>query len=163
MSYLFNYAVLGNETRPAGYHWFNFVSHAVNATLLYLLGLTIFRRRIASALVLALIWAVHPVLTESVTNVVGRADLLAGFGMFAGVLCYRRGVDRTGRWMWVWFAAATLTCAVGMFSKESAIVVPLVAVLYDLCIPPPAREGPGFWATERWPYRVFCISQCGLN
>src|SRR5438874_3211658 len=75
LSYLFNYAVLGNGVRPAGYHWINYALHAVNASLLYLLGLGIFRRKVAPALALAMIWALHPVLTESVTNIVGRADL----------------------------------------------------------------------------------------
>src|SRR2546430_110887 len=84
---------------------------------------------------LAAIWAVHPVLTESVTNVVGRADLLAGLGMLAALLCYRRGLERTGSEMWAWYTVAALACAVGMFSKESAIIIPLVALLYDLCFP----------------------------
>jgi hypothetical protein len=126
MSYLFNYAVLGNQDRPAGYHVVNFALHAINASLLYLLGLAIFGRKVAPALILALIWAVHPVLTESVTNVVGRADLLAGLGMLGALLCYRQG----------WYAAAAIACAGGMFSKESAIVIPLVVIVYDLCFPP---------------------------
>ncbi len=130
LSYLFNYTVLGNQDHPAGYHAVNFTLHALNASLLYLLALAIFGRRVATALIVALLWAVHPVLTESVTNVVGRADLLAAFGMLAALLCYRRG----------WYAAAAAACAVGMFSKESAVVIPLVALVYDLCFPG-ARSG----------------------
>src|SRR5437868_11793088 len=38
-SYLFNYAILGNGTHPAGYHWINFGLHAVNIALVYALGL----------------------------------------------------------------------------------------------------------------------------
>ena len=33
LSYLFNYAVLGNGGRPAGYHWFNLAVHIVNVWL----------------------------------------------------------------------------------------------------------------------------------
>jgi hypothetical protein len=36
----------------------------------------------------AALWAVHPVLTESVTNIVGRADLLAAIALLSGLLIY---------------------------------------------------------------------------
>ena len=41
-SYLLNYAVFGNGTHPAGYHWVNLALHAVNVSLVYLLGLLVF-------------------------------------------------------------------------------------------------------------------------
>jgi hypothetical protein len=135
LSYLFNYAVLGNQDRPAGYHLVNLALHAINASLLYLLGLAIFGRRVSPALMVALIWALHPVLTESVTNVVGRADLLAGLGMLSALLCYRCG----------WYPAAAIACTVGMFSKESAIIIPLVVIAYDLCFPPMVTLGKRIW------------------
>ena len=43
LSYLLNYAVLGNCPHPAGYHWVNFALHAVNIALVYLLGLLLFQ------------------------------------------------------------------------------------------------------------------------
>ena len=145
LSYLINYSVLGNQDRPEGYHLVNYALHALNASLLYLLGLAIFGRRVAPSLALAILWAVHPVLTESVTNVVGRADLLAGFGTLAGILCYQRGLSSQGRHMWSWFLAAAMASAVGMFSKESGIVTPLIAVLFDLCFPPAAERRNRLW------------------
>src|ERR1035437_5292748 len=90
-SYLWNYATFGNGPHPAGYHWVNFALHAVNIALVYLLGLLVFQQtklKERFAFALAAVWAVHPVLTESVTNIVGRADLLAGFGVLAGSLCH---------------------------------------------------------------------------
>jgi hypothetical protein len=41
-SYLLNYAVFGNGTHPAGYHWVNLALHAVNVSLVYLLGILVF-------------------------------------------------------------------------------------------------------------------------
>ena len=43
LSYLFNYAILGNGVAPAGYHWVNFALHAANIALVYLLGLLLSR------------------------------------------------------------------------------------------------------------------------
>ena len=44
-SYLLNYAVFGNGTHPAGYHWVNLALHGVNVSLVYLLGLLVFGAR----------------------------------------------------------------------------------------------------------------------
>src|SRR5665647_486204 len=94
-SYMFNYSVLGNGANPSGYHWLNFTLHAVNIGLVYLLGLLILEQTPA-ALLLAAIWGIHPVLTESVTNIVGRADLLGAFGVLAALLAHRQALDASG-------------------------------------------------------------------
>src|SRR6202167_2851287 len=78
LSYLLNYAILGNGSNPAGYHWVNLVLHAANVSLVYALGILIFGETAPGlALALAAIWGLHPLLTEGVTNIVGRAELLA--------------------------------------------------------------------------------------
>ena len=82
-SYLFNYAILGNGGAPAGYHAVNLALHEVNILLVYLLGWLLLAE-FWPAFAMAALWAVHPVLTESVTNVVGRADLLAALEYWRG-------------------------------------------------------------------------------
>src|SRR5262249_41354404 len=57
LSYLFNYAILGNGERPAGYHWVNFGLHTVNVLLVYALGLR-FLGKWCHAAWIAAIWAV---------------------------------------------------------------------------------------------------------
>src|ERR1035438_9476131 len=95
-SYLFNYAILGDGTRPAGYHWLNFGIHAVNVSLVFVLALLLLEGA-GPAFAVAAIWSLHPILTESVTNVAGRADLLAACGVLAGLLCYARSNAASGR------------------------------------------------------------------
>ena len=122
LSYLFNYAVLGNGESAPGYLAINLLLHCANVILVYLLA----RRlggRLRLALFLAAIWAVHPVLTESVTNLAGRPDLLAGFCVLSGFLLYLKQ-------RWLALAAVTL---IGAFSKESAVVIVGIVVLYELC------------------------------
>ena len=106
-SYLVNYAILGGGSRPAGYHWVNFALHAVNILLVYWLGLLLFQE-MGPAWALAAVWALHPILTESVTNIVGRADLLAGFGVLAGLLCHAKSAAASGRRKLAWLAALML-------------------------------------------------------
>ena len=134
-SYLLNYAIFGNGPHPAGYHWVNFALHAVNIALVYLLGLLLFQETKAKerlAFALAAVWAVHPVLTESVTNIVGRADLLAGFGVLAGLLCHVHGGAASPWRKLAWLAGLALAATIGLFSKESAVVVLAAMVIYDL-------------------------------
>jgi len=138
LSFLFNYALLGNADRPAGYHWINLLLHIGNVLLVFALA----RRLLADhqpdapdfwpSFLIAAVWAVHPVLTESVTNIVGRADLLAGVTVLGGFLMYLTSAESEGWRRLAWLAALAATTAVGVFSKESAVTVVGVVALYEL-------------------------------
>jgi protein O-mannosyl-transferase len=130
-SYLLNYTIFGNGIAPAGYHWVNLALHGVNVSLVYLLGILVLGAA-TPAFALAAVWGLHPLLTESVTNVVGRADLLAAFGVLAGLLCYATSASAVGRHKLFWVAAMVAAQAVGIFSKENAAVLPAIMFLYDL-------------------------------
>jgi hypothetical protein len=131
LSYLFNYAILGNAQQPAGYHWINFLLHAANVLLVFWLAARLTRNPWASFFIAAL-WAVHPVLTEAVTNMVGRADLLAATGVLAGLLFYLKSIEARGASHFAWLAALLVVTAVGVFSKESGVVILAVIGLYEL-------------------------------
>ena len=135
LTYLVNYAILGDGPQPSGYHGVNFAIHAANIALVYWLGLLLFQDW-APAFAFAAIWSLHPVLTESVTNIAGRPDLLGAFGVLAGLLCYVRGR--------AWLAGLAASAAIAVFSKESGAVLPAVMLLYDVAFP---RKTP-------WPSRT---------
>jgi hypothetical protein len=84
LSYLVNYAVLGNGERAFGYHLTNLVLHLACVALLYGLVLRVSRRRWAAGVAAAL-FGLHPIATEAVTYIAGRADLLAALGMLAAL------------------------------------------------------------------------------
>jgi tetratricopeptide (TPR) repeat protein len=143
-----NYAVLGEVANPVGYHVVNWVLHAVNVSLVYLLGLALLGES-TWAFALAAFWGVHPVLTEAVTNVVGRADLLAAFGVLAGLLCHSRSVAARGRTRMAWLAGVMLAACIGLFSKESAVALPAAMFIWDLADRKPAAwrdRIPGYLA-----------------
>jgi hypothetical protein len=139
LSYLFNYAVLGGGENAAGYHAVNLLLHCLNVLLVWVLA-----RRLGMAewpaVFLAAIWAVHPVLTESVTNLAGRPDLLAGACVLGGFLCY---LEKR------WWALGAVTL-VGAMSKESAVVLLGIVVLYEICF--------GNWRNLLWPVVAMLIS-----
>ena len=131
LTYLFNYAVLGNGDRPAGYHAINFLLHAGNVLLVYFLARRLWKTG-WKACAAAALWAVHPVLTESVTNIAGRADLLAGLAVLSGLWMYLKSAESQGVRRWAWLGGLMLTALWGVFSKENAVVLPGVMALYEL-------------------------------
>lgn len=130
LSYLLNYAVFGDGTNPAGYHWVNLVLHAANVSLVYALGALIFGEPLLG-LALAAVWGLHPLLTEGVTNIVGRADLLAACGILMGLLCHVRATAGSGWRKAGWLIALALSQTIGLFSKENGVVLPALMLAYD--------------------------------
>ena len=128
LSYLFNYSILGNEKSPAGYHWLNLLLHVLNALLLY----TAARRftTVAAAGWIAALWALHPVLTEPVAAIAGRADLIAGACVLGGLLLYWNAVEAAGVRRALLLAALALVTLTGVLAKESAVVLPVAAAIY---------------------------------
>src|SRR5205823_4118026 len=88
-SYWLNWTALGSGHSVKGFHYVNFAIHYANAFLVYVLMLKLYRR-FWVAFFTAALFAVHPVAVESVTNIIGRADLLAAFCVLAGLLVYMR-------------------------------------------------------------------------
>jgi tetratricopeptide (TPR) repeat protein len=155
LSYLVNYAILGNGTTPAGYHWVNLVLHAVNVSLVYALGILIFGTP-ALGLALAAIWGLHPLLTEGVTNIIGRADLLAAFGILLGLLCHHRATAGAGWRKAGWLIGLALAQTIGLFSKENAVVVPALLLSYDL-IWSPHFSWRSVWRPRILSYAVLAL------
>ncbi len=135
LSYLLNYTILGNGNHPAGYHWVNLLLHTANVLLVFALLVRLLKGRahaLRTAFVIAMLWAVHPVLTESVTNIAGRADLLAGLAVLSGFLFYLKSMETTGWRRGGTLAGLAVAAAAGMLSKESAVVLVPLIVVYEL-------------------------------
>lgn len=131
LSFLFNYAILGNRDHPAGYHWINLLIHAGNSVLVFALARRL-TQDLRQSFLMAALWAVHPVLTESVTNIAGRADLLAAMTSLGGLLIYLRSAESSGLRRVAWLAGLFAITAVGVFCKESAVMVIALIALYEL-------------------------------
>ena len=99
----------------------------------------------------ALLFALHPVHTEAVTGVVGRAELLSAIMCLLALLLYMSAVDGTAslhvsRHSLLLLAA--LTCAAAaMAAKETGFTILGAFVLYDMLVlalpsaPPPLAAG----------------------
>lgn len=75
-----------------------------------------------------LLWALHPMQTESVTYIVQRAESLLGLLFLATNYAFIRAVTTPSSG---WAVVAAITCFLGMTAKEVMAAAPLILVLYD--------------------------------
>jgi tetratricopeptide (TPR) repeat protein len=83
----------------------------------------------------AAIWLVHPLATESVTYMVQRAESLRALFYLLTLYCFIRAVtaDEAGgaRSRVLWFCVSWLSCLAGMATKEVMVSAPVMLALYD--------------------------------
>jgi hypothetical protein len=162
LSYLFNYSVLGEGAQPAGYHVVNLALHLGNAFLLLALA----RRFGASfwlAFTAAAVWATHPILTEAVTNIVGRADLLSAFGVLGALYCLLRWRENAGRQL-AWIAGTVICSCLAVGAKESGAALLGVVVLHDVLIGEwrDWRERAGSWMAVAIPLAIYLAARASV-
>jgi tetratricopeptide (TPR) repeat protein len=139
LSFAIDHALSGGSL--AGYHSTNLLIHLAAALLL--VGIT--RRTLLTpplrdrfsgaatplALIVALLFVVHPLQTGSVTYIVQRVESLMGLLYLATLYCAIRALDASGRARLLWTGAAVLACALGMGTKEVMATAPLMVMLWD--------------------------------
>ncbi|MGD8344003.1 MAG: tetratricopeptide repeat protein [Desulfobacterales bacterium] len=137
LSYYLLYAIF--DLNPFGYHLTSFGLHILNVVLVYLLSYFISGNRTAS-FVAALLFACHPVQTEAVNGISYNEDLFAAFFFFLALLMYTK-LDTTAlRQNFMTLALSLLFFMLGLLSKEMAITLPAIIVLYDVTVRIPVSE-----------------------
>jgi len=137
-SFALNYYLGGLDV--FGYHLLNFSLHALCSILVFFI--TIFFLRITygekelnptryqlTGLFAALIFAVHPVQTESVTYITGRSSLLTALFFMAAFWSYGQ-YGLTGKVHHLFLSSFSFVCA--LLVKETAITLILLLVLFNL-------------------------------
>lgn len=137
LSLALNHAIGG--TAVQGYHGLNLLVHT-------LAGLTLFgllRRTFAQPMlrdrlgahplplagVVAALWTVHPLQTESVVCVIQRTELLVGLFYLLTLYGFVRSAEEPASRLWP--AITVGACLLGMASKEVMVSAPLMVLLYD--------------------------------
>jgi len=142
-TYALNWAGFTSQPPVFGFHLVNLVLHALNAGLVLIIARRLSGRAWFAAIA-ALIFAVHPVETESVSNIVGRADELATFWILCGFWCYLRSAATGGWARFGWLVGVGLAAFPAVFSKETGFLLLGIIFLYDLLFRWPALTGAFF-------------------
>jgi tetratricopeptide (TPR) repeat protein len=137
LSLAVNYAVGGYNV--VGWHLFNLMVHFLNVLLVF----GVVQRGLGGtpsteadhtqtlwvAYAVAVLWMLHPLVTESVTYVLQRTELLMALFLLLTLYCFTRGSESPHKL--VWFGAAIVACTLGMGTKEVMVVTPLLILAYD--------------------------------
>lgn len=115
---------------PTHFHLTNVLLHSICCTLSLIVFATLLKEsRPRLSFVSAVIFSVHPVHTEAVSGIVGRADLLCGIFYFLSIYLYAKHLDVGSL---TFFAGSMASCTVAMFCKEQGITVLGVIAVYDV-------------------------------
>jgi hypothetical protein len=152
LSLMLNYQLGGLNV--VGYHIFNIAVHIGCSIFVFLLLLwTLNMPRLKTkyggkarwmALFGALLFAVHPIQTEAVTYIITRTELLATFFYLATFLLFIKGASTNRS---AYYIGAFFTAALSMASKEWAVTLPALLMLYDYLF---IAEGKVSAVASRW-------------
>jgi Tfp pilus assembly protein PilF len=129
-AYLLSYKIFGRL--PFGFHLMNLVLHIAVVLLLFAVTERLFQDRLLSLLASGL-FALHPIHTESVAWIAGITDLELSFFFLLTFLLYLRLAD-TGpptAPSWLSYILMLLSYGLGLLSKEQAVVLPALAIVYE--------------------------------
>lgn len=146
---------LWGAANPLGYHLTNLALHLLSSLLVFAIARSVADLPLPAATFAGAMFAVLPVHPETVAWISGRADsipTLFYLAAFLGFALWRRSGRRLA------YAAALAALLLGLFSKQSAITLPVLLVLYDLLV---ERRPIGHaWAGLR-PYVPFAALTFG--
>ena len=178
-----NYAL--SRAHPRSYHLLNVALHALATYLFVLYARTVVPRRLRQgALLSGLMFALHPVHTEAVAGVVGRAEVLSAVFFFAALLSYHRharlrteesgssdpngnvvlskkvSADKAKNNETAFLGLTVAFAALAMFSKEQGVTVLGVCFANDLLRRP--RSAAGLSGAKKRSLAVLAASAAAL-
>ena len=127
LTYLFEYRIYG--LNPLPYHALNVLLHLVNIMLVYKLVEKLSENKL-SALLVSLLFALHPMHVESVAWVSERKDVLYTLFYLGSLLAYHKYLasGMKSRHYWI----CLLLFVLSLLSKSAAITLPILLIAVDL-------------------------------
>lgn len=125
LSYFIDYTFW--HLNPWGYHLTNILLHAINSVLVFIFAFQVFKNR-TTALISTMFFSSYPLFSEVVNAVGFREDLLAFMFFILAFICYLKANQQR----YILYYLISLFCYfLSLFSKEMAITLPVLVVLYD--------------------------------
>jgi len=150
LSFALNYYFSGQQIIPSHFKATNIGIHIANSILIYSLtlillsiiskraGLLITKNKLTLALLITLLWALHPIQLTTILYSVQRMTSMATFFMLAGVITYLIGRHRLEEdrpyALTLMFGGIILGTALGALCKEIALLLPFYAMAIELTL-----------------------------
>ncbi|MDD5687707.1 MAG: tetratricopeptide repeat protein [Elusimicrobia bacterium] len=138
LTFTLNYYI--GKLNPFGYHLFNLIIHIFNVILIFfltkkilsytnLLNLSIYHSFIFSLFV-SLLFAIHPVNTNSVTYLFSRSVLLATFFYLLSILFFIKTFEKNK----TFYILSLLSFILALFARQDVVTLPAIILLFDYII-----------------------------
>jgi Flp pilus assembly protein TadD len=126
MSHTLDYQLF--ELNPAGYHMMSLLYHLINILLLFTL-IRVMLKSVPAALLVALVYALHPTAVETVSWTTGRGDLLYALFAFPALIYYVKYLTQGGKRKY--FLLTFLFFVLSGLSKPTAMTLPVTLFVFD--------------------------------
>ncbi len=136
ISYFIDYHLWG--LNPFGFHLHNLILHIANAILLYFL-INLISKNKSLSLLTTLLFALHPVNSETVNVISFREDLLIFLFSLSSFILFIKMSDYAGKRKTFLYYTSIILFLLALFSKEMAVTLPILLILYDYLI----KKAPG--------------------
>ena len=145
VSLMLDYAAGGRPDNLRPFHRTSLALHVANALLVFAILYTLFNSTTA-ALLVALLFGLHPLTVEPLAWIGERKTLLAAFFSFLSILAYLRDARRGSR-----IGRVLSLCAyvLALLSKPTAVPLPFLLLAMD-CWPLRRLDRRAVW--RKWPY-----------
>ncbi len=141
------------DVKPFAFHLSNLLWHLAAAILLFFLLVRLQAPRMIQA-VTPLLYVLHPMHTEAVAYISGRADMMSATFILAALLCATIPVG--ARWKTPGLVASGVFFVLGLCSKESTMIYPVLLALVIALAPREDGSAPtrADWKARSLPLAV---------
>ncbi|XP_058788796.1 protein O-mannosyl-transferase TMTC4-like [Phymastichus coffea] len=135
LSFRFHYWMRG-RLDPKDFHIVNIILHTlVCVILLFVFEILLDWKEPQIAYNAAMLFSVHPIHTEAVSGIVGRADVLSGLFMWLSLISYYKCTSSTSLFtQLIGMFLCIINSAIAMLCKETGITILGVCIIYDIVI-----------------------------
>ena len=127
LTYMFDYSLWRLDVR--GYHLTNILLHILVALSIFWLINILYDNWLLS-LFTGMLFVAHPIHTEAVAYISGRADSLAALFMLLCLILYIKQIRSKGLSLYL---LALLSYVLALLSRESSLIIPVLLILYHYC------------------------------
>ncbi|MFN3531179.1 MAG: tetratricopeptide repeat protein [Candidatus Brocadia sp.] len=130
LSYFIDYSLWG--LNPLGFHLTNILLQTANTVLFYIF-LKQVTRVSALAFISTLLFTTHPIITETVNSISYREDLLTALFLLIAFVLFLRIDEKSltrGKFT-AYYAGSLFSYFLSLFSKETAVTLPILLVLFN--------------------------------
>jgi protein O-mannosyl-transferase len=118
----------GDPPDPKPFHLFNVIINALNSVLLFFVFMNLFKNP-GLSFISALIFALHPIHSESVANIAGRPEILFTLFLLSSWLAFNLLKN-----IYLSAIISSIILFLGLLSKETAIVFPFILISIDFIL-----------------------------